>query len=197
MQVQRIVRFLGISLMVVGFALVLLNGYKYEKGINAEKPAPKETEAKVASTPPKTAAAIYLRQPKMGEDIGELIIPKLNARLPIYHGTNEEELEKGVGHYAGSVLPGEPDNCVLAGHRDTVFRKLGEVGKGDLLIVKTVAGEFTYKVRKVRIVDADDRTVIVPKPKATLTVSTCYPFHYIGAAPKRYVLVANLVETRR
>lgn len=65
-----------------------------------------------------------------------------------------------------------------------------------LLIDKTVAGEFTYKVRKVRIVDADDRTVIVPKPKATLTVSTCYPFNYIGAAPKRYILVANLVESR-
>jgi sortase A len=196
MKMQRIVRFLGISLMAVGFALVLLNGYKYEKGINAEKPAPKETATKASSTPSKTAAAIYPRQPKVGENIGELIIPKLNASLPIYHGTNEEELEKGVGHYAGSVLPGEPDNCVLAGHRDTVFRKLGEVGKGDLLIVKTVAGEFTYKVRKVRIVDADDRTVIVPKPKATLTVSTCYPFNYIGSAPKRYILVANLVETR-
>ncbi|WP_143415028.1 processed acidic surface protein [Geobacillus sp. E263] len=65
-----------------------------------------------------------------------------------------------------------------------------------LLIDKTVAGEFTYKVRKVRIVDADDRTVIVPKPKAILTVSTCYPFGYIGAAPKRYILVANLVEAR-
>ncbi|QPA30745.1 class D sortase [Thermaerobacillus caldiproteolyticus] len=196
MQKQRIVRLLGIGLMAVGFALVLLNGYKYEKGINAAKPLPKETATKATSTPTKTAAAIYPRQPKLGENIGELIIPKLNASLPIYHGTNEDELEKGVGHYAGSVLPGEPDNCVLAGHRDTVFRKLGEVGKGDLLIVKTVAGEFTYKVRKVRIVDADDRTVIVPKPKATLTVSTCYPFHYIGAAPKRYILIANLVKVR-
>jgi sortase A len=196
MKKQQIIRFLGISLMAVGFAFVMLNGYKYGKGINAAKPAPTETEAKAASTPPKTPAAIYPRQPKVGENIGKLIIPKLNASLPIYHGTNEEELEKGVGHYAGSVLPGEPDNCILAGHRDTVFRNLGEVGKGDLLIVKTVAGEFTYKVRKVRIVDADDRTVIVPKPKATLTVSTCYPFGYIGAAPKRYVLVANLVEAR-
>lgn len=196
MQKQRIVRFLGISLIAVGFALVLFYGYKLEKGINAAKPLPKKTTTKTITAPPKTDAVIYPRQPKMGEHIGELIIPKLNASLPIYHGTNEDELEKGVGHYAGSVLPGEPDNCVLAGHRDTVFRKLGEVGKGDLLVVKTVAGEFTYKVRKVRIVDANNRTVIVPKPKATLTVSTCYPFHYIGAAPKRYVLVANLVEAK-
>ena len=72
---------------------------------------------------------------------------------------------------------------------------LGEVGEGDLLITKTEAGTFTYKVRKVRIVDADDRTVIVPKPKATLTVTTCYPFSYIGSAPERYVLVADLLKS--
>ena len=108
--------------------------------------------------------------------------------------TNEDELERGVGHYANSVLPGEKDNSVLSGHRDTVFRRLGEVGVGDLLIVKTTAGEFTYKVRQVRIVDADDRTVIVPKPRATLTVTTCYPFDYIGDAPERYILVGTLIN---
>ncbi|WP_226527927.1 class D sortase [Metabacillus niabensis] len=139
---------------------------------------------------------LYLKPPEKGENIGELIIPKLEAKLPIYHGTAEEELEKGVGHFAGSVLPGEKDNSVLSGHRDTVFRKLGEVGKGDLLVVKTSAGEFTYKVKKVRIVDKDDRTVIVPKPRATLTVSTCYPFDFIGASPERYILVADLISSK-
>jgi sortase A len=137
---------------------------------------------------------LYPKRPKIGDEIGELYIPKLDAILPIYHGTSEDELEKGVGHFADSVLPGENDNSVLSGHRDTVFRKLGEVGVGDSLIVTTSAGEFEYKVSKVRIVDKDDRTVIVPKPKATLTVSTCYPFQYIGSAPKRYILVAYLAS---
>ncbi|WMJ87196.1 class D sortase [Anaerocolumna sp. MB42-C2] len=137
---------------------------------------------------------LYPVRPKKGEEIGELYIKKINATLPIYEGTNEDELEKGVGHYEGSVLPGENDNAVLAGHRDTVFRKLGKVGKGDLLIVRTSAGEFKYKVKKVRIVDKEDRTVIVPKPSTTLTVSTCYPFDYIGSAPKRYILVAYLAD---
>ncbi|MDA7028539.1 class D sortase [Bacillus sp. CLL-7-23] len=132
---------------------------------------------------------------KKGEKIGELVIPKMKAKLPIYHGTDENELQKGVGHFASSVLPGEADNSVLSGHRDTIFRKLGQVGKGDRLIVEAAYGTFTYKVKKVRIVDADDRTVIVPKPRATLTVSTCYPFDFIGSAPKRYVLVANLIES--
>lgn len=144
----------------------------------------------------KEQEPLYSDRPEKGENIGELIIPKLDARLPIYHGTDEDELEKGVGHFAGSVLPGEKDNSVLSGHRDTVFRKLGEVGKGDLLVVNTSAGEFTYKVKKVRIVDKDDRTVIVPKPRATLTVSTCYPFDFIGASPERYILVADLITTK-
>lgn len=142
----------------------------------------------------KIEPVLYPKRPDIGEEIGELFIPKLDASLPIYHGTSEDELVKGVGHYADSVLPGEKDNSVLSGHRDTVFRKLGEVGEGDLLIVRTNAGEFTYNVKKVRIVDQDDRTVIVPKPRATLTVSTCYPFDFIGSAPERYILVAYLTE---
>lgn len=137
---------------------------------------------------------LYSERPEIGDEIGELYIPKLNATIPIYEGTSDDELEKGVGHFADSVLPGEKDNSVLSGHRDTVFRKLGEVGAGDLLIVRTSAGEFEYKVSKVRIVDKDDRTVIVPKPRATLTVSTCYPFEYIGSAPERYILVAYLAS---
>lgn len=141
--------------------------------------------------------AIYHERPKNGEEIGELYIPKLKANLPIYEGTSDEELEIGVGHYTDSVLPGEKDNTVLSGHRDTVFRNLGKVGKGDALIVRTGAGEFEYRVNKVRIVDKNDRTVIVPKPRATLTVSTCYPFTYTGSAPKRYILVAYLVSSKQ
>ncbi|WP_422124447.1 class D sortase [Planococcus sp. X10-3] len=149
---------------------------------------PKETADNAAD------AVLYPVRPAKGDNIGKLVIPKIDATLPIFHGTDEDELERGVGHFAGSVLPGENDNSVLSGHRDTVFRELGEVGKGDLLIVETSAGTFTYKVRKTRIVDADDRTVIVPKPKAVLTVSTCYPFDFIGYAPERFILIADLVS---
>jgi len=135
--------------------------------------------------------------PEIGEEIGILTIPKLDRSLPIYQGTGEEILKKGVGHYARSVLPGNNNNSVLSGHRDTVFRGLGKVGQNDTLIVTTKTGEFVYKVKKVRIVDKNDRTVIVPKPKGTLTVTTCYPFSFIGDAPKRYVLVAELLTKKQ
>jgi len=187
------------------------NAFKFLAGymlFQAEKTSsePKAAEPEKIEKPKKAAAevkkretktVVYAERPSPGDKIGDLYIPKLEATLPIYHGTDEDELEKGVGHYAGSVLPGENDNSVLSGHRDTVFRRLGEVEKGDLLIVTTSAGEFTYKVRKFRIVDADDRTVIVPKPRPTLTVTTCYPFRYIGDAPQRYIITADLIESKK
>lgn len=162
--------------------------YQWDKHVKAES-VQKDTEVKAIK---QKEEPLYSVKPQVGELMGELSIPKLDETLPIYHGTDEDELEKGVGHFAQSVLPGEIDNSVLSGHRDTVFRRLGEVGKGDTLVVKTSAGTFTYKVKRVRIVDKDDRTVIVPKPKATLTLTTCYPFDFIGSAPQRYVLVAEL-----
>lgn len=195
MSKARLTLVLSILLILTGLGLVVKNSIPFfvqadvpEVKVKEEKPEPKEA--------PKEAEQeeLYSEYPGMGETFGELIIPKISASLPIVEGTDEDELEKGVGHYANSVLPGEKDNSVLSGHRDTVFRRLGEVGVGDKLVVKTTAGKFTYKVRQVRIVDADDRTVIVPKPRATLTVTTCYPFDYIGDAPDRYILVATLID---
>lgn len=184
--------------MVIGNTIKFTNGYKMAEASvsNSTLMFKEEIQAPTAIGTEKVQSdnqVNYTESPSIGENIGELYIPKLDAVLPIIHGTNEDELEKGVGHFAGSVLPGENDNSVLAGHRDTVFRKLGEVGLNDELIVQTSAGTFTYKVREVRIVDSDDRTVIVSMPEATLTVSTCYPFRFIGPAPQRYVLVADLV----
>lgn len=133
--------------------------------------------------------------PEEGEKIGEITIPKLGMSVPIYEGTTEDELGKGAGHYSNSVMPGEDNNTVISGHRDTVFRSLENVGENDVIEVETAEGKYTYRIEKVRIVDAEDKTVIVPKPEATLTLTTCYPFTYIGDAPERYVLVGNLIES--
>jgi sortase A len=130
--------------------------------------------------------------PNKGDLIGKLIIPAINEEYPIIEGTEEEQLGNGVGHYTQSVLPGRQDNSVLAGHRDGVFRKLGEVKIGDLLIVEMGDETFTYRITEQLIVDEDDRTIIVPHEEAVLTLVTCYPFDYIGSAPERYILQAKL-----
>lgn len=129
-----------------------------------------------------------------GDLIGQLIIPSLDYELPIYEGTEDAQLKKGVGRYIGSAFPGVTDNCVLSGHRDTVFTKLGDLEIGASIIVNTDNGLFSYEVTGIRIVEADDKTVIVPTDVATLTLTTCYPFVYIGAAPQRYIVSAELNE---
>ncbi len=142
---------------------------------------------------PAADEPLYPVYPAQGDNIGSLTIPALEQKLPIIEGTGTDELIKGVGHFTQSVLPGEEDNCVLSGHRDTVFSRLGELKIGDRLIVQTSAGIFTYEIKRIRIVDKDDKTVIVPTDHAVLTVTTCYPFDYIGNAPDRYILVVDLV----
>jgi sortase A len=128
--------------------------------------------------------------PKQGQDFGQLVIPKLNTTLPIIEGAEEEQLAKGVAHVPETVLPGEPDVTLLSGHRDTVFRRVGELEKGDKLIINTEMGQFTYQIEDTKIVNADEKINSIGKPY--LILSTCYPFTYIGPAPQRYLILAKL-----
>lgn len=128
-----------------------------------------------------------------GDTIGLLYIPKLDRRIPIVEGTDEEELAEGVGHYTGTGYPGENRQILLSGHRDTVFRQFGELEDGDEFHIQMEHGTFVYEIRgsETVIVPADDTTVIDPsREDEVLTVSTCYPFSYIGSAPDRYVVFA-------
>jgi sortase A len=186
---------ISVVLILVGVLFASYNLYWLSKGYFAStKPEIHPSDFKESIETIKTEAKI---KPVLGEKIGILTIPKLNRSLPILEGTNSDILKQGVGHFTHSVLPGENNNCVISGHRDTVFRGLGDVGINDELIVTTDDGEYLYKIRKVRIVDQRDRTVLVPKPKSTLTVTTCYPFGFIGNAPKRYILVADLIAAQQ
>ncbi len=141
-----------------------------------------------AKASPKKALA-------QGDLIGVLTIAALQATLPIYEGTDDNSLKKGVGHFIGSVMPGVQDNSVLSGHRDSVFEHIGSLKLGELLVVNTANGSFTYKIVKFRIVGANDKTVIVPTPTAVLTLTTCYPFIFFGNAPKRFIVSADLVAS--
>ena len=129
-----------------------------------------------------------------GDFIGTLAIPRINKVISIYEGTEESQLKKGAGHYIKSVLPGAMDNSVIAGHRDSVFSKFGSLKVGDPITVTTTYGKFVYIIDSFRIVKADDRTVIVPTKEATLTLSTCYPFRFVGNAPKRFIVTALLAS---
>lgn len=135
---------------------------------------------------------------EMGDQVGELVIPKLERMYEIYWGTDEDTLDQGVG-YHDSDFTTPPDglrHTVLSGHRDTVFRKLGELEEGDRFYVRFEEKDYEYQIRKTWITDAEDRTVIVDKEKPTLTLTTCYPFEFLGAAPDRYIIQAELISVK-
>lgn len=198
-------RVLPILLMVFGFAFFSWNAVSFFQGYYASID-PIETDVEFNNTRlspvstgkniSKKTVSLYPSQPSVGGRIGILTIPKLNESFPVFEGTSEEILKKGAGHLQGSALPGERNNSIISGHRDTIFRGLRHLKIKDNLIVQTDAGSFLYKIRKIRIVDADDRTVMTPKPRGTLTVTTCYPFYFIGDAPQRYVIVADLISSK-
>lgn len=128
--------------------------------------------------------------PKPNDVIGMLQIPKLEAELPIIEGTDEEMLERGVGHYSGTAFPMDNEQILLSGHRDTVFRDFDKLSVGDHFIVKLPYGTFEYEIRSTDIVDKDDTSVIRSMGTEALVVSTCYPFRFVGNAPERYIFYA-------
>lgn len=134
--------------------------------------------------------------PEIGEVIGVLKIPKLEAELPIIEGVGADELDKGVGHHDKTAFPGQPSQIVLSGHRDTVFRGMDEIEIGDEFIVEMPYGTVTYVMESYKIVDKDDLTIIRPHDydEEILTITTCYPFNFIGPAPERYIIFANPVK---
>ncbi|NLV90262.1 MAG: class D sortase [Tenericutes bacterium] len=136
----------------------------------------------------------YKAYPVKGEHIGTISIPILNKTFPIIEGTSNNELKHGVGHYIESVLPGVKNNSVLSAHRDTLFAEIGKLKIGDSIIINMDNQEYIYEVINTKIVKKDDRTVIVPTEEAILTLTTCYPFNFIGLSPDRYIISSILIN---
>jgi sortase A len=118
---------------------------------------------------------------------------RLNRRLNVYAGF-KDALYYGPEWIHGSPAPGSAGNTIIAGHRDTHFRFLKDVKTGDLLQLDYAGQRFHYRITRLKIVDKTDLSVLQPTPRPTLTLVTCYPFYYIGAAPKRFIVSALLQD---
>jgi len=123
-----------------------------------------------------------------------LQIRKIHLVVPMLDGTDDLTLNHAVGHIAGTARPGEEGNIGIAGHRDGFFRGLKDVRLGDQIELRTLKGTDRYIVDQIRIVTPDNVGVLRPRPNPSLTLITCYPFYFIGSAPKRYVVMASLIH---
>ena len=126
--------------------------------------------------------------------LGRLEIPRLDMSIMLLDGIDNRTLRRGIGHIPGTALPGELGNVGIAGHRDTFFRRLAGIHKDDQITVRTLDRAYDYVVDSIRVVDADAGEVLNDFGHPVLTLVTCYPFHLIGPAPKRFVVHASLKE---
>ena len=134
-------------------------------------------------------------RPKTGEIIGRVDIPRLKLSAAVAEGDDDKTLGNAVGHLPDTPLPWHRrGNVALAAHRDGLFRSLEGIRLNDDIRVVTSRGEFNYRVTKTHIVDPDDVWVIAPTDTPTMTLITCYPFSFVGNAPRRFIVKAELVD---
>jgi sortase A len=129
-----------------------------------------------------------------GVPLGVLEIPALSVVVPLLEGTDPLTLNRGVGRIQGTARPGEDGNIGVAGHRDSFFRRLKDIKTGDLIRLKQSRGLDTYAVERIVIVSPRDVGVLSKHGMPALTLVTCYPFYFIGSAPRRFVVTAFLTE---
>ena len=129
-----------------------------------------------------------------GDIVGRVAIPRVGVSAIVREGDDAAILRRAVGHIPGTALPGGTGNAALAGHRDTFFRGLRNIREGDEIVLSTAAGEARYVVETTRIVDPSEVSVLAPTEGPVLTLVTCYPFNYIGAAPRRFIVRAERTE---
>jgi sortase A len=133
----------------------------------------------------------------VGALIGRIEIPRLSLSSIVLQGDSDQVLRKGVGHIPSTSLPGGSGNVAIAGHRDTFFRALKDIRHEDNITLTTTTGTYHYRVDSVQVVMPDDVQVLAPSDRASLTLVTCYPFYFVGSAPKRYVVHAQQIESSR
>ena len=183
--IERVLLGTGIACLV-WWGVVSLQATRYQR----EQRAALERTRTLAPAVVDASAALAT-----GSLIGSLAIPRLRLSAMIAHGDDDATLEVAIGHLPDTALPWHEGNSALAGHRDTFFRPLQDIRVGDELRVSTLHGDFRYQVRETMVVGPNDVWVLDPTDRPTLTLITCYPFSYVGKAPRRFIVKAERTTT--
>jgi len=183
-------RVISLALVVIGVVLLgyvagqYWGMYRSQKNLEAEW----QRQAATVSVPGKAPVSA-------DQLLTRLQIPKIQMDAIVVEGASRRELSEGPGHMKQTAQPGETGNAVITAHRDTFFRHIYELNKGDQIQVRRSGRTFTYEVTGKRIVMPEDVSVIKPTNNPQLTLITCYPTYYIGPAPKRLVVFSKLIDS--
>jgi len=178
---------------------------RFEHALQDAKPATSNGEAAASAAPsgsgaeaggPKansTKGSGHARAVGEGDSLGRIEIARIGLAVMVLEGIDEVTLRRAVGHIPDTAMPGEQGNVALAGHRDTFFRTLRNIRLGDEITLKTLAASYRYEVDSTRIVAPDDTDVLDDARDDILTLVTCYPFDFVGHAPKRFIVRAHMI----
>jgi sortase A len=183
-------------LVAIGLACIIFYGavtvstwrYQRDAKVRLEKMVTIDRPPSIQKALPDVSKRI-----ETGEIIGRLDIPRLKISAAVAEGDDEHTLRAAVGHLPDTPMPWQRGNVGLAAHRDGLFRPLERIKVNDDVRVVTPRGEYHYVVKKTQIVDPDDVWVLAPTSAPTITLITCYPFSFVGNAPQRFIVQAQLV----
>lgn len=181
-------RLLSLALIAIGAILLSLGARDYIGSIWTQRQAEKRWEESSKTAVKKQVV------PDLGPALARLSIPRLESSWFVFPGVGDKELRLGPGHMPGTAMPGARGNVIIAGHRDTHFRVLKDVHKGDELLVETRQGRFRYTVAKISIVKPTNTKALQDTTEPVMNLITCYPFYYVGSAPMRYIVEAHLAD---
>jgi LPXTG-site transpeptidase (sortase) family protein len=174
--------------LLLGFGLGCLGSVTYD-AVDARR-----FQARLAAEFARDAQAYAPVTVRAGGLLGMLDIPRLSLTTPVIEGDGVVQLRRAVGHLPDTPLPWQRGNSALAGHRDGLFRPLKDIVEGDEVIFRTSRQILHYRVTRTSIVAPDDVSVLDAKSGADLTLVTCFPFYYVGNAPKRFIVHARRVD---
>ena len=168
---------------------------KTEGGTAADAPPASETDSFASFGEGARDQDAELLHYGEGELLGRIRIPSTDVSAIFLEGISHSTLRHGVGHIPGTSLPSETaGNVGIAGHRDSFFRGLKDIDKDDVIELTTLDGTWRYRVEWTRIVQPTDTKVLTGTDGPSLTLVTCYPFYYVGSAPKRFIVRAHLID---
>ena len=184
------------SALVLGGAAFLGLYYSMQRGAERAQRNAEDwlKHAMIARRAAPDASRPFRRRVSHGDVLGRLTIPRLNLSVMVFEGDDAVILKQGAGHIPGTTLPQQMGNFGIAAHRDTYFRPLRLIRPNDLIEFTTPEGVSRYSVTDTKIVRPSDVQVLEKAPDRNLTLVTCYPFYYIGSAPRRWIVHAKHID---
>jgi sortase A len=180
-------------LLTGGLLAIVYSGYAYATRFAYQTYANSVLDRAIHQAATPKSADLKTAEPTL---IGKVSIPRLAISAIVKEGVDDETLSIAVGHFPSSPLPGGPGNVALSAHRDTFFRNLKDVRRNDEITISTGTGRYVYRVTSYKVVLPTEVSVLAPSPgENTLTLVTCYPFYFVGPAPKRFIVSAHLAST--